>query len=542
VQPPKEPITPNVARAGAIMVASLFLSRVLGLVRDMVMARQFGLGFETDAYVLAFQIPDLLFFLIAGGALSSAFIPVFSEYLHTNREEDAWKVFSVVVTVMSIVITAFILVTGIFTEQLLPLVAPGASPEQIPLVARMSRIVLPAQFAFFIGGIMFGTLYARQRFAAPGLGPNIYNIGIIFGALVLSAFFEPSIVGMSVGALIGAMIGNLIIPLIVMRSLGSHFRPSLDLSHPGVKKVFKLMLPVVLGLSLPGVYAMIMRAFASGFPDGIVTGVDYANKIMQAPLGIFGQSMAIAVFPALAQFFAQQRMDRYRDTLTGTLKTVIYITVPISAILFVLAPEIVVSLFEQGRFRPEDTAVTAACLRMFAIGLFAWCLHPVLMRAFFAVHSTVVPIAIGTLVTGIFIALAFVLIRTPLSYTGLPLAGSISAVVLVAIMVGAIGRKSGGLDYRSLGATLLKCGAGGGAATLLVYLTLQFLPDEIVLGRKIYALIKVGALGLLAAWFYYFLARLLRAEGSGYVDRALRRITRSPEAKVESDESEIGRQ
>ncbi|MFI5387483.1 MAG: lipid II flippase MurJ, partial [Fimbriimonadales bacterium] len=156
------------------MVGSLLLSRVLGIVRDTVMASSFGRNAMTDAYRQAFAIPDLLFFLIAGGALSSAFIPVFSEYLHTEREEDAWKTFSAVTTVMSLIVLAFIVFAWIFAVPLTHLIAPGTPDAMRPLIAEMTRIVLPAQFAFFIGGLMFGTLYARQRFAVPGLGPNIY--------------------------------------------------------------------------------------------------------------------------------------------------------------------------------------------------------------------------------------------------------------------------------------------------------------------------------------------------------------------------------
>ncbi|MCC7229906.1 MAG: hypothetical protein IT203_05895, partial [Fimbriimonadaceae bacterium] len=312
------PSSPNVARAGGIMMLSLLLSRVLGLVRDAIIAGKFGSNGFTDSYRLAFSIPDLLFFLIAGGALSSAFSPVFSEYLHTEREEEAWHIFSVVTTLMSLLVIVFIIFAWIFATPLSHAIAPGKSAEWIPYIVQMSRIVLPAQFAFFIGGLMFGTLYAHQRFAVPGLGPNIYNIGIIFGAVVISAFVTPGVVGMSWGALVGAFVGNLLIPYLAMRQIGVRYKFSLDIKHSGVRKVFKLMLPVVLGLSLPGVYALIMQAFGSYYPDGVNTYLEYANKLMQAPLGIFGQSLAIAVFPALSQFFAQKQMDAYRNQLTST--------------------------------------------------------------------------------------------------------------------------------------------------------------------------------------------------------------------------------
>src|SRR5690606_36967450 len=162
-------------------------------------------------------------------------------------------------------------------------------------------------------GIMFGTLYARQVFAVPGLGPNIYNIGIIFGGLFLAGFFLEGVQGLSWGALIGAFIGNLLIPLLVMRRMQSEYRLVFDLQHPGVRKVFKLMAPVVLALSLPGVFALILQAFSTYYADGVNTAMNVANRLMQAPLGVFGQALALAAFPALAQFFAQGKMEMFRD-------------------------------------------------------------------------------------------------------------------------------------------------------------------------------------------------------------------------------------
>lgn len=214
------------------MVASQLLSRVLGIVREMIISGKFGQSVYTDAYTYSFQIPDILFFLVAGGALSSAFIPVFSEYLHTDREDEAWHIFSSVATIMALAVTAFIALAWVFAPALATFAAPGLSPadkaEAYPMIVAMSRIVLPAQFAFFIGGLLFGTLYSRQVFAVPGLGPNIYNLGIIFGAVVLSAFFTPGVMGMSWGALGGAFIGNILVPMWAMTKINAKFKPSLD--------------------------------------------------------------------------------------------------------------------------------------------------------------------------------------------------------------------------------------------------------------------------------------------------------------------------
>ncbi|MDQ2986599.1 MAG: MATE family efflux transporter, partial [Armatimonadota bacterium] len=245
----KEPKALTVAQAGGLMTGLILLSRILGQVRDTIISYKFGQDAITDAYRAAFSVPDLLFFLIAGGALSSAFIPVFTKYWSTDEPEEAWKVFSVVATLMGIIVVGFVIIAEIFAGPLLDLVAPGLEGETRNMAVHMSRIVLPSQIGFFLGGLMFGTMNARRHFLTPGLSPNIYNIGIILGALLIAPMLSVPIFGLAWGALAGALVGSLALPILLMRRFGVSFKPSLDTSHPGVKQVFKLMLPVVFGLS-----------------------------------------------------------------------------------------------------------------------------------------------------------------------------------------------------------------------------------------------------------------------------------------------------
>lgn len=515
------------------MMLSLFLSRVLGIVRDVVMAAQFGIGAETDAYRLAFQVPDLLFFLIAGGALSSAFIPVFSEYLHTGREQEAWRVFSSIVTLVSIVLVVAIGLAWVFAVPLTRWVAPGKGEDLVPLIAHMSRILLPAQFAFFVGGLMFGTLYARHRFVMPGLAPNVYNLGIIAGAVLLSQVTHPGIVGMAWGALIGAVVGNLILPGIAMIRLGSAYQPLVDLRHPGVRKVLRLMMPVVFGLSLPGVYGLVMQWFGSFYAAGVNTALDLANKLMQAPLGIFGQALALAAFPALSQFFAQGREQMYREQLQKTLRTVIFLTVPVTVLFAVFAPEIAFALYLYGRGQLEQVAMVGDCLRLFALGVVAWCLHPVLMRAYFARHDTLRPILIGTLTTFAFVGLALALQATPLGYLGIPLASSLSAILLALAMLGALHRDVGGLDLAGIGETALKALAAALGMTLVLTAGDALLPVGEGIALNVWSLVRVAGLGLAGVWVYVGVARWAKMPETEYVDRALKRRARGTPAPPE---------
>lgn len=510
------------------MGASLALSRVLGILRDTAMTAKFQIGHDTDAYRLAFAIPDAIFFLVAGGALSTAFIPIFSSFLHTEREDDAWELFNVVVTVMSIAVIALIAVAWVSAPWLIEHYAAGKDPSLFPLIVRMTRIVLPAQFAFFIGGLLIGTLYARQRFAMPGLAPNIYNIGIIVGALIISSFVTPGIVGMSWGALVGAFAGSLLLPLWAVYQLGGRYRPSLNLKAPGVDKVFKLMLPVVLGLSLPAVYGLIMQSLASKYPEGINTAIDLSNKLMQAPLGVFGQSFALAAFPALTQFFAQKRMDMFRDQLASSMRTVLYLSLPATAFIAALAGPIVHVIFGYGKGAHADLGPTAHCLQFFTIGICAWCLHPVLMRSFYAMHKSVMPIIVGTITTFVFVGLYFALRPVfPMSeagsstgYLAMPLAGSIAAILMVVALGTLAYKDTGGFNVKSVFVTLVKGGLASLVAAGFAYGAFRFVHPTSGRALQLVAFVVIFAL---SAWVYYFVTKWLGMPESATVAKAFRK-------------------
>lgn len=504
-------------------MVSLFLSRVLGIIRESIISHQFGQSYLTDAYVLSFQIPDLLFFLIAGGALSSAFIPVFTEYLHTKSEEEAWHLFSSVASIMALLITIVIAIAWIFAPQLATVIAPTKPAETQALIAMMSQIVLPAQFAFFIGGLLFGVLYAKQIFSVPGLGPNIYNIGIIIGALVISNFVVPSVAGMSWGALIGAFVGNILIPMWVIGKMGMRYRFVLDFSHEGVRKVFRLMLPVVLGLSLPGVFALIMQYFGSFYEAGVNSALNISNRLMQAPLGVFGQSLAIGVFPALSQFFAQQRMDAFRMQLAKTLKVVLYLSVPIAGMMICAPTQIIQMFFQQGEFTLADTQRTAPALQMFAIGIPFWCMHPVLMRGYFAIQKPIIPIVFGTLTTFVFVGLGSYVVFSGGAYPLVPFAGSVAAFLLATSMLLTSNKQFEGLEMLDILKTFALTLALSAVIGVVFALILQGFDAIGMTSSKLGSVAGILIAGLVAAHIYYLLSKLLRMPESDYITKAVNR-------------------
>jgi putative peptidoglycan lipid II flippase len=514
------------ARASAVMMTAIFASRVLGMLRDTVIAYRFGQNELTDAYRAAFQLPDLLFFMVAGGALSSSLMPVFSGYWEQGRKDEAWRVFSIVTTVMVSLTTALVLLLEVAAPIAVALMFPGFDADRLALTTHLTRIVLPAQICFLLGGLMMATLYARKHFLAPALGPNIYNIGIIVGGLVFALWL--GVAGLAWGALLGAFIGSVLLPLFVMRRLGSAFRWEFNLKHEGAREVFRLMLPVMFGLSLPGIYMLILRVFASWLPAGAISALDNANRQMQAPLGIVGQGIALAIFPALTSLAARSEWSALRTTLRQGLRLVWFLTAPATVLLIVLAEDISRVLLQYGKFTPADTQMVASALRAFALGLFAWSGQALIARGFFALRDSLTPVLIGSLVTLLFVPLCLFLMRAVgMGHVGLALATSIAATAqmlwMLQILNQRIPREADGDSVplvgfllRTGGATLLM-----GAIAYGMHTGLHTLLPEFQVNLKS---LVVGALTALASMGVYLaVCQRLGVRESDYLRRVLRR-------------------
>ena len=446
----------KVTKAAGLMMAAILLSRLLGLVREMVIASKFGGGGEVSAFGMAFTLPDAIFFLLSSGALSSAFIPVFTEYLTKGKEEDAWKVFSVVGTFIFLVLGSIILLCEIFANYIMPIVAMGfmkEHPDLMPLTISLTRIVLPAQLFFFMGGLIIATLYARQHFLAPAAGPIIYNIFMIAGGLLLAA--SVGIAGLTWGALAGAFVGNFLLQLFVARRMGIKFKPSLNLRHPGVVKVGKLALPVMLGLSLPYVDVIVNTWFGAWLQEGAVAALRYGNRLMQVPLGVFGQAAAVAIFPMLAAQAARKEFGSLKLSMNFGIRGILLLTVPSSVFMVVLASPIVTAIYQRGKFTSQEGIEVSAALIFYAVGVAAWSAQSIISRGFYALQDTVVPVVTGTITTLIFIPLNWILMK-PMGHAGLALATSIAATLNALALFEIFRRRMGGINGRLIAKSFVK--------------------------------------------------------------------------------------
>lgn len=523
----------TVTKAAGIMMVAILLSRILGLVRDMVISGYFGQGRNTDLYYAAFKLPDLLFYLIAGGALSAAFVPVFVEYLSKDDKEQAWELFSVIATVMAVFVIGFIIIGELFARQLVPLVATPGIEDSAALdhLAYLTRIILPSQFFFFMGGLMMGCLWAHNHFVAPGLGPSIYNIGIIVGgAIAGSQIGAQGVEGLAWGALAGAFAGNFLLQMLTLRRYGVKFRISFNIHHPGAVKVWMLMLPAVFSLSLTYVDVYINGLFASYLFEGAISSLDRANRLMQVPIGIVGQSVAIGFYATLAAQYAMDKMCDFRETVNYGLRSIAFIAIPATVVMIVLRVPIIQMLFQHGHFSTEDTQQVAAPLVFYSIGILAWSVHPLLARAFYSMRQTWVPVLTGTGMTAVFVPLNYVLMKAMEhtqfgGHSGLAMATTVAAVGDMILLLYFIRLKAGGIGAKRIVTSMTKIAVASavmGAAMWAVLsgvnaIDMTGLTFKVSAGLRL--IIPLGVGGAL----FVLMSKVLRIEESATVWAMVRR-------------------
>lgn len=502
--------TKTVTKAAGIMMAAIFLSRISGLFRDMVIAHKFGAGAAVDAYTVAFNLPDLIWFLLSIGALSGAFIPVFSEHWTKGEKEEAWRVFNTVGTVIFILMTVIIVLCEIFTRQLLPFVARGGlshDPQMQELVILLTRILLPAQLFFLVGSLIMGTLNTQQHFITPALGPTIYNLGIMCGGLILGDRF--GIQGLAWGALIGAFLGNFLLQIIVVRRFGAVFKPNLNLRHPSVKKIGRLVLPVILGVSLPYVDTWFNRFFAANLGESAEAALNYSNRLMQLPLGVFAQAAAVALFPTMASLAAKNAIDELKHSINFGLRGLLMLTIPSSILMMVLAKPMIVTLYQSGKFTSADADMVAPALILYSVGIVAWAGQGIITRAFYSLQSGFIPAISGTAVTFfIFLPLCWYLVKTPLTYSGLALATSIAVMAHMLILLEVLRRKLGGLYGRLILVSLVKILTASLFAGGTAWIIINHMPID----TRMHALTGVVASAVPAVAIYVGMIMLMKLD------------------------------
>jgi len=503
----------TIAKSAAAVGVAVMVSRVLGLIREQVFAGLFGAGYTYDSFVVAFRIPNLLRDLFGEGALSAAFVTVFSSYDENRTKEETFRLASNVLTFILILLSLLTLI-GIFNAgTIVSILAPDFSlvEGKILLTEKLTKIMLPFLVFISLSAVVMGILNTKGRFFIPALASSFFNLGSIIGgtslAFILPKYGQPAIVGMAIGTLIGGIL-QLGIQLPTLLKTGFKYRPVLDLKDPGLHKVLKLMVPATVGLSATQINIFINTNFAASCVEGSVSWLYYAFRLVQLPIGVFGVALSIAMLPVLARQAAKKQISLMKETMVSSLTMVLALTLPATAGLILLSEPIIRLIFEHGAFTPEDTIATAQTLSLFAVGLFAYSANKVLVPAFYALDKTRYPVIASFMAIGINVIIVTLTIER-FGHLAIALSTSCTMLVNFLFLMVVLYRSMGGYSVRYLvkgvGKILVSCAV---LASLLVLLLphFQFLLD----GSIPMQFAGVAVLILVASIFYAVSLKLLK--------------------------------
>ncbi|WP_022663614.1 murein biosynthesis integral membrane protein MurJ [Desulfospira joergensenii] len=429
----------KISIASFIMMTSVFASRVIGLAREAVIAWAGGAKAPVDAYQVAFVIPEILNHIAASGFLSITFIPIFARYISQGRDKEGYQVFSTILNGFGFLLLGFILVTMVWAPEFVRLLAPGMKdPVTFELAVKMTRIIIPAQFFFFCGGLFMAIQFAREKFLIPALAPLIYNLGIIAGGVLLSPRFGME--GFAWGVLGGAFLGSFLFQFIGAAKTGMKYYLIFHPRHPDFRRYILLTLPLMLGLTMTFSTEILLKFFGSFLDEGRIAAMNYAIRILFILVGFFGQAVGMASYPFMAKIAALGDMDRLNRIINQTLKF-IFLAIPFSVLFMVLRHEIVQVLFQRGRFDAEAARLTAGILPFFLAGTFAFSAQTIVARGYFALQNTLFPAIFSTLCVGASLPLIYLFMKT-MGVQGVALGLTLSAAMNSFLLFECWNRKS----------------------------------------------------------------------------------------------------
>jgi putative peptidoglycan lipid II flippase len=407
--------------ATLLLMGAVMASRVIGYVREAYIAYAFGAGPQTDAYVAAFTLPDWLNYLVAGGTASITFISIFTRYLSQKREAEAEKTFSVIITVMTTVLSAGVVLVAIYARPIEHLIFPHFSPQQLDLCVFLTRILLPAQLFFYVGGVVSAVLLSRRLFLIPALGPLLYNVFIILGGLFLGS--RMGVAGLAVGAVIGAFVGPFLVNAIGAGRTGIRYRVNFDVRDPAFREWVKLSIPLMLGVSLATADDWILRYFASG-ETGAITRLNYAKRLIAVPIAVLGQAAGQASLPFFARLWGESRLREFAASVNASIYRISAASFLATAWMMAAALPIVDLVYRRGRFDLSDARQTSVFFFWFAISLALWSAQALYSRAFYAAGNTLAPMVAATVVTALSLPIYWELFHR-FSTTGLAIASDL---------------------------------------------------------------------------------------------------------------------
>jgi len=506
-QPSRE--NEKVARAAGVVGLATMLSRVFGFIRDMVVAGFFGAGLVTDAFFVAFRIPNLLRRLLAEGSLTISFVPVFTEYLKKRSREEALDLANVAFTALSIILVAVSVAGVVFSPLIVAIMAPGFVKDaaQYELTVLLTRFMFPYIFFISLVALCMGILNSLRHFAAPALSPVVLNISMILAALLLRDLFTEPIFALAVGVMIGGVL-QLAMQWPFLLKMGVRLRPDFRFRHPGLKRIGLLMMPAAFGAAIYQINVFIGTVLASLLPKGSVSYLYYADRIVELPLGVFAIAVGTAALPSFSDQVARGEFTDFKKTISFSLRLILFITVPATVALVALREPILSVLFQRGAFDAASTVKTAEALLYYTLGLWAFSVIRVIVSAFYSLQDTKVPMKAAIVALLVNVAFSVALMQ-PMRHGGLALATSIASAVNVLMLGVILERRIGSYLTREFYLSLGKMTAASLVMWGAILAVEVFLPWQIngPLDLRLLFLVASIAAGLAT---YFVMAWLLR--------------------------------
>jgi putative peptidoglycan lipid II flippase len=516
----------RVARAAGVVGMATMLSRIFGFIRDMVVAAFFGAGAATDAFFVAFRIPNLLRRLLGEGSLTVAFVPVFTEYLTKKSREEAFELANIVFTALSIILVIVSLIGVLLSPLIVLAMAPGFAnlPYQFELAVFLTRLMFPYIFFISLVALCMGILNSLRHFAAPALSPVILNICMIIATLLLHPFFAEPIVTLAIGVMAGGIL-QLAMQWPFLIKMGIRLKPSFNFRHPGLRQMGRLLVPTLIGSAVYQLNIFISTILASLLPKGSVSFLYYADRVVELPLGVFAIAVGTATLPSLSEQAAKGSFEELKKTLSFSLRLILFIAIPATVALIALRVPIISVLFQRGAFNASSSILTAQALFYYALGLWAFSAIRVIDAAFFALQDRKSPLKAAFVALFINIAMSVILMY-PLKHGGLALATSIASAInvfmLSVILWNKIGPFLDGEFYRSLSKVLISSIIMGGS----IYLVDFFLPWNVnaSLYTRTFYLVSSVSFGIAV----FFIASIVtrNSELLFFLDHLKRKISR----------------
>jgi putative peptidoglycan lipid II flippase len=446
----------NVAKAAGLMSTGTLASRVLGFVRDVIIARVFGATGLTDAFFVAYRIPNLLRELFAEGSVSAGYVPVFTGYLAEDGKEEAKKLAGVVLAFLLSVLLVICLLGILLAPYITRIIAPNFinNPEQFSLTVRLLRIMFPFLLFISLAALAMGTLNSLRVFFLPSLAPAFFNVAMIASALFLAPRFDVPIIAIGIGVTFGGALQYAVqIPALAKK--GFNVAPDFSFTHPGLKKILLLVLPVVAAAGVMHINVLISNVFATYLAEGSVTYLYYGYRLILFPIGIFGISVAMALLPSISEQVVKGDTDGLRDTFSFSMRLVLFTSIPAMAGLIALSGPIVNTLFQRGEFTYEATQGTVYALIFYSLGIWVFSGLRVVRAVFYSMKDTKTPLKVALLTVFINLLLCYVL-KGPLKHGGLALALTISAGVNFILLFYLLRSRLGHIDGRKIASSFMK--------------------------------------------------------------------------------------